>query len=186
MTHHSCFSLPLSASIAPLLLVVPPPPESPADQISSMSSLLQGETTDAGGCTAYRRPCWTRHSFTEVPVPDTWSGHGSFAEASLYEINPNQFRRNPLPLPTDNGEDGVRRESHHHGGPRGPPRGPRVQLHRLHEGASHADLCTVSTTSPFGAATRDSRSSRYLRGLRRAVVRGTLFKIDAGGPNSSS
>ena len=32
---------------------------------------------------------------------DSWSGHGSFAEASVYEINPNQFRRNPLPLPTD-------------------------------------------------------------------------------------
>ena len=66
-----------------------------------MSSLLQGETTDAHGCTAYSHPCHSRHSFTEVTVPDTWFSHCSFADASLYEINPNQLQWLPLPLPTD-------------------------------------------------------------------------------------
>jgi len=64
-------------------------------------SLLRGETTDASGCTAYSLPCRPRHSFTEVTVPDMLSSHGSFANASLYEINPNQLRWNHLPLPTD-------------------------------------------------------------------------------------
>jgi len=36
-----------------------------------------------------------------VTVPDTWSSHFSFADASLYEINPNQLQWLPLPLPTD-------------------------------------------------------------------------------------
>jgi len=36
-----------------------------------------------------------------VTVPDTWSGHCSFADESLYEINPNQLRWFPLPLPTN-------------------------------------------------------------------------------------
>ena len=38
-----------------------------------------------------------------MTVPDSWFSHCSFADASLYKINPNQFRRNPLlPLPNDN------------------------------------------------------------------------------------
>jgi len=36
-----------------------------------------------------------------VTVPDTWFSHCSFADTSLYEINPNQLVRNHLPLPTD-------------------------------------------------------------------------------------
>jgi len=36
-----------------------------------------------------------------VTVPDTLSSHCCFADASLYEINPNQLQWLPLPLPTD-------------------------------------------------------------------------------------
>ena len=36
-----------------------------------------------------------------MTVPDTWSSRCSFADASLYKINPNQLQWLPLPLPTD-------------------------------------------------------------------------------------
>ena len=35
-----------------------------------------------------------------MTFPDSWSSHCSFADASLYEINPNQLQWLPLPLPT--------------------------------------------------------------------------------------
>ena len=47
------------------------------------------------------QPSVLHSPFTEVTAPDAWSGHGSFADASLYEINPNQLQWLPLPLPTD-------------------------------------------------------------------------------------
>ena len=50
------------------------------------------------------QPSVLHSPFTEVTAPDAWSGHGSFADASLYEINPNQLQKRERVIDAANGK----------------------------------------------------------------------------------